>query len=112
MGKIWPVISVSVSSYKEMIGDGSMSCRVTDVGTGASNWAKGGIMVRQSTDAGSMSALMPITPGDRRQWLLMAVASRQWGWDELHKQWDTRRGSPLFCQDRAYRRFLFRFVFF
>ena len=50
--------------YKEMVGDGSMSCRVVDNGTGSNNWAKGGIMVRQSTDAGSMSALMPITGGD------------------------------------------------
>jgi hypothetical protein len=50
--------------YKEMAGDGSMSCRVTDNGTGSNSWSKGGIMVRQTTDAGSMSALMPITGGD------------------------------------------------
>ncbi|MCP4453695.1 MAG: discoidin domain-containing protein [Planctomycetes bacterium] len=74
--------------YKEMVGDGSMSCRVTDVGTGASNWAKGGIMVRQSTDAGSRSALMPITPGDGNG------SSYQWRLDNGGGTNYTNNGTP------------------
>ncbi|MCP4453514.1 MAG: hypothetical protein GY809_18800, partial [Planctomycetes bacterium] len=50
--------------YKELVGDGAMSCRVVDVGTGSNAWCKGGIMVRQTTEAGSMGALMPITGGN------------------------------------------------
>jgi len=50
--------------YKEMVGDGAMWCRVVSNGTGSNAWCKGGIMVRQSTDTGSMSALMPMTGGN------------------------------------------------
>ncbi|NQV34547.1 MAG: discoidin domain-containing protein [Phycisphaeraceae bacterium] len=50
--------------YKEMVGDGSMWCRVVDNGTGSNAWCKGGIMVRQTTEAVSMGALMPITGGN------------------------------------------------
>ena len=47
--------------YKELTGDAVMVAHVVDNGTGSNNWAKGGVMIRQSTDAGSTHALMAIT---------------------------------------------------
>ncbi|MEN6427483.1 MAG: PA14 domain-containing protein [Phycisphaerales bacterium] len=48
-------------AYKTLNGDGTMVARVTSVGTGTSEWAKGGVMIRQSLAAGSTHAFMPIT---------------------------------------------------
>ncbi|MEN6336112.1 MAG: PA14 domain-containing protein [Phycisphaerales bacterium] len=48
-------------AYKTLNGDGTMIARVVTVGTGSSEWAKGGVMIRQSTAAGSTHAYMPIT---------------------------------------------------
>ena len=48
-------------AYKMLEGDGTMVARVTSVGTGTSEWAKGGVMIRQSLAAGSTHAFMPIT---------------------------------------------------
>ena len=50
--------------YKELVGDGSMSACVVDNGTGSSLWAKGGVMVRQSTDDNSQHAFTCITGGE------------------------------------------------
>jgi len=47
--------------YKELTGDAVIVARVVDNGTGSNAWAKGGVMVRQSTEAGSTHALMAIT---------------------------------------------------
>ncbi len=48
-------------AYKTLNGDGTMVARVVDVGTGTSEWAKGGVMIRQSLNADSTHAYMPIT---------------------------------------------------
>lgn len=49
-------------AYKTLSGDGSMVARVESVGN-TNVWAKGGVMIRQSLDAGSTHAFMPITAG-------------------------------------------------
>jgi len=48
--------------YKTLAGDGSIVARVESI-YNSNAWAKGGVMIRQSIDAGSMYAFMPITPG-------------------------------------------------
>jgi hypothetical protein len=48
-------------AYKMLNGDGTMIARVVSTGTGTNNWAKGGVMIRQSLAAGSTHAFMPIT---------------------------------------------------
>lgn len=47
-------------AYKTLDGDGSMIARVVDKGTGSNEWAKGGVMIRQSIAAGSTHAYMPL----------------------------------------------------
>ena len=47
--------------YRELSGDGTIIAHVVDNGTGSNNWAKGGVMIRQSLDAGSTHALMAVT---------------------------------------------------
>ncbi|MFB0552056.1 MAG: hypothetical protein ACETWQ_01975 [Phycisphaerae bacterium] len=47
--------------YRELSGDGSIIAHVVDNGTGSNNWAKGGVMIRQSLDAGSTHAIMAVT---------------------------------------------------
>ena len=49
--------------YKALTGDATMVARVAVMGPGANEWAKGGVMIRQSLAAGSMHAFMPITAG-------------------------------------------------
>ena len=51
--------------YKTLTGDGSMVARITGYQTnsGDSTWAKGGVMIRQSTYAGSAWIMMAITNG-------------------------------------------------
>ena len=53
-------------AYKTLDGDGSMIARVVDKGTGSNEWAKGGVMIRQSIAAGSTHAYMPLI-AHRRQ---------------------------------------------
>jgi len=50
-------------AYKQLSGDTTIIARVVDNGTGSNNWAKGGVMIRQSVDAGSNHTFMPITGG-------------------------------------------------
>jgi hypothetical protein len=49
-------------AYKQLTGDGSIVARVESVAN-TNVWAKAGVMIRQSTDAGSTHAFLPITPG-------------------------------------------------
>ena len=49
--------------YRELTGDAVMIARVVDNGSGTNEWAKGGVMIRQSLDAGSTHRYMPITAG-------------------------------------------------
>jgi hypothetical protein len=47
--------------YKTLNGDGSLVARVVSNGTGSNTWAKGGMMIRATLDAGSPHAIMAIT---------------------------------------------------
>ncbi len=58
---IWDNADAFQYYYAELIGDGSMVARVVDVGEGSNDWAKAGVMIRQSLDAGSMHAITAIT---------------------------------------------------
>jgi hypothetical protein len=58
---IWGTADQFEYAYKTLNGDGTMIARVVSVGTGSSEWAKGGVMIRQSLAAGSTHAFMPIT---------------------------------------------------
>ncbi|NOR67231.1 MAG: hypothetical protein GQ528_07740, partial [Woeseiaceae bacterium] len=49
--------------YRELTGDATMIARVVDNGSGSNEWAKGGVMIRQSIAAGSTHRYMPITAG-------------------------------------------------
>jgi hypothetical protein len=50
--------------YKQLTGDGSMTVRVDYLDGAPSTWAKGGVMVRQNTDAGAINAFIAMTGGD------------------------------------------------
>ena len=50
--------------YQFLEGDGEMTARVTDVGTGSNNWAKAGVMIRETLEPGSTHAMQIITPGE------------------------------------------------
>ena len=50
--------------YKQLTGDGSMTVRVDYLDATPSTWAKGGVMVRQSTEAGAINAFVAMTGGD------------------------------------------------
>ncbi|MEN6427813.1 MAG: LamG-like jellyroll fold domain-containing protein [Phycisphaerales bacterium] len=60
---IWGNSDEFVYAYKTLTGDGTMVARVTSNGTGASTWAKGGVMIRDSLNGGSTHAMMVITGG-------------------------------------------------
>jgi hypothetical protein len=61
---IWDVSDQFRYVYKSLSGNGSMVVRVEDLDGTPSAWAKAGVMVRQSTDAGSAHAMMVLTGGD------------------------------------------------
>jgi hypothetical protein len=50
--------------YMTLNGDGEISARVVSNGTGSNTWAKGGVMIRQSTAPDSKQMLMGMTGGD------------------------------------------------
>jgi hypothetical protein len=50
-------------AYRELTGDATIVARVADNGSGSNEWAKGGVMIRQSLDAGSVHSCMTITAG-------------------------------------------------
>jgi len=50
--------------YQYLDGDGEMSARVVSNGTGSNSWAKGGVMIRETTDGGSVHANEVVTGGD------------------------------------------------
>ncbi len=47
--------------YRELSGDGSIIAHVVDNGTGSNNWAKGGVMIRETLDADSKHTIMALT---------------------------------------------------
>ena len=50
--------------YMQLTGDGEISARVVSNGTGSNAWAKGGVMIRESTDPTSAQMLMGMTGGE------------------------------------------------
>ncbi len=61
---IWDAADEFTFVYKTLSGDGVISARVTDKGTGSNAWAKGGVMIRASLEAGSPHAMMVLTGND------------------------------------------------
>ncbi len=49
--------------YRELSGDGSIEAQVVDNGEGTNDWAKGGVMIRQSLDGDSINVSGFITGG-------------------------------------------------
>jgi hypothetical protein len=51
-------------AFIPLSGDGTIVARVEDNGTGSDNWAKGGVMIRETLNQNSKYAMMAITGGD------------------------------------------------
>jgi len=61
---IWNNADAFHFMYKQLTGDGAVVARVVTKGTGSNTWAKGGVMIRDTVNGGSMHAMMVITtPG-------------------------------------------------
>ncbi|MGE5296659.1 MAG: discoidin domain-containing protein [Solirubrobacterales bacterium] len=58
---IWNNSDEFTFAYKTLNGDGALIARVASNGTGTNAWAKGGVMIRDSVNGGSMHAMMVIT---------------------------------------------------
>jgi hypothetical protein len=58
---IWNNSDDFTYAYKSLNGDGTIVARVANIGTGTNTWAKGGVMIRDSIDGGSMHAMMVMT---------------------------------------------------
>ena len=50
--------------YVQITGDGEIVARVVDNGTGSNNWAKGGVMIRETLDADSKHNIVALTGGE------------------------------------------------
>ncbi len=61
---IWETADEFRYVYKSLSGDGSMTVRVLDNGSGTNAWAKGGPMIRQSLDAGAINVMGAVTGGE------------------------------------------------
>ncbi len=59
---IWDVGDQFRFAYKTLTGNGTMVARVDSL-FNSNAWAKGGVMIRQNVEPGSVHAFMPITPG-------------------------------------------------
>ncbi len=79
---IWDMADEFRFAYKQLSGDGEITARVTDVGMGSNNWAKAGVMIRETLDPGSTHAMQIITPGDGSgigfQWRPATGGSSDW----------------------------------
>jgi hypothetical protein len=79
---IWDNADEFRFAYKQLSGDGQITARVTDVGTGSNNWAKAGVMIRETLDPGSTHAMQIVTPGDGAgigfQWRPATGGSSAW----------------------------------
>jgi hypothetical protein len=61
---IWGGSDAFHYAYVPLIGNGEITAHVVDNGTGTNTWAKGGVMIRETLDAGSKHAMMVITDSD------------------------------------------------
>ncbi|UCD48502.1 MAG: discoidin domain-containing protein [Phycisphaerales bacterium] len=62
---IWNTADQGRYVYKQLTGAGSMTVRVDYLDGTPSTWAKGGVMVRQNTEAGAINAFVAMTGGGR-----------------------------------------------
>ncbi len=60
---IWDNADQFRYAYKNLTGDGSMIARVDALDGSPNSWAKGGIMIRQDTEAGAINAFIAMTGG-------------------------------------------------
>ncbi len=58
---VWASADEFHYGYRELTGDGEIVARVVDNGTGSNNWAKGGVMIRESLAAGSKHNIVALT---------------------------------------------------
>jgi len=105
---IWDAADDFHYLYKELVGNGSMTCRVVSNGSGSNNWAKGGVMIRDNNTRGSADAYMVITGSEGNgagfQWRDSQGAGAAWSgsgpspavappyWVRLERQGDVFRG--------------------
>jgi concanavalin A-like lectin/glucanase superfamily protein/carbohydrate binding protein with CBM4/9 domain/F5/8 type C domain-containing protein len=61
---IWNAADQFRYAYKNLTGDGSIIARIDHLDGTPSTWAKGGVMIRQSTEAGAINTCMLMTGGD------------------------------------------------
>ncbi|MBN2592037.1 MAG: hypothetical protein JXA81_00915 [Sedimentisphaerales bacterium] len=61
---IWGTSDAFHYAYVPLIGDGEITARVVDNGTGSNTWAKGGVMIRETLQANSKHAMMIVTDSD------------------------------------------------
>jgi regulation of enolase protein 1 (concanavalin A-like superfamily) len=61
---IWGTSDAFHFAYVPLEGDGQITARVVDNGTGSNTWAKGGVMIRETLDADSKHMIMALTGGD------------------------------------------------
>ncbi len=62
-GDIWGTADAFRFAYKRLSGNGSIQARVDSI-VNTSAWAKGGVMIRETLDAGSKHAMTVVTPGN------------------------------------------------
>jgi hypothetical protein len=60
---IWGTADEFRYAYKQLSGDGEMTARVTDIGTGSNDWAKAGVMIRETLEPNSKHAMTVVTAG-------------------------------------------------
>ncbi|MFC1635274.1 hypothetical protein ACFL5Z_10575 [Planctomycetota bacterium] len=61
---VWGASDAFHYAYVPLIGDGLITARVVDNGTGSQTWAKGGVMIRETLEANSKHMIMALTSGD------------------------------------------------
>jgi hypothetical protein len=58
---IWGNSDEFTYAYRTLTGDGTLIARVASIGAGTNTWAKGGVMIRDSLNGGSLHAMMVLT---------------------------------------------------
>ncbi|MBN2316966.1 MAG: hypothetical protein JXM79_23770 [Sedimentisphaerales bacterium] len=61
---VWGTTDAFHYAYVPLGGGGEITARVVSNGTGSNTWSKGGVMIRETLDAGSKHAIMALTGGD------------------------------------------------
>jgi len=61
---IWNAADQFRYVYRQLTGNGSMTARVDALDGAPSTWTKGGVMIRQNTEAGAINTFMAMTGGD------------------------------------------------